>query len=276
MPVRGFACSAMRGFGWVESMNETAENTRTDTEQQTTEEAARSIRLGTFFLVAVMWLAFAFAIWFALRTVIVFPVIRITHWVLVGWMPELFDSVTQSYQQVKLTLLASTHGIGGLPDSQFMVDISFDALKFCYGLPIYVGLTAATALWSDRYWPKILVGLVLLPLTQVFALVGNALKVAGFEMSAAASTGLIDAGVSADVAHQVATVANDDAVALLAQHWMSLELIGVWSQFGTLIVPVLAPVALWIALNGTFLRALQGSALAETEPAPGPDSPTRS
>ena len=139
-----------------------------------TEEAARSIRLGTFFMVAVMWLAFSFAVWFALRTVIVFPVIRMAHWVLTAWMPELFEAATQSYQEVKLSLYASTHAIGGLPDSQFVVDISFDALKFCYGLPIYVGLTAATALWSDRYWPKILLGLVILPVTQVFALVGNA------------------------------------------------------------------------------------------------------
>lgn len=257
-------------------MSEQDASNRIEAEQRSAEEAARSIRLGTFFMVAVMWLAFSFAVWFALRTMIVFPVIRMTHWVLTGWMPELFQGAAQSYQQVKLSLYASTHGIGGLPDAQFVVDISFDALKFCYGLPIYVGLTAATALWSDRYWPKILLGLVLLPITQVFALVGNALKVAGFELVAAASTGLVDAGVAPAVAQQVATVAGQDAVATLSQHWMSLELIGVWSQFGTLIVPVLAPVALWIALNGTFLRALQGSALAEPEPAPGPDGPTQS
>ncbi|HWT16277.1 MAG TPA: exosortase H-associated membrane protein [Patescibacteria group bacterium] len=245
-------------------------------EQAAVEEAARTVRLGTFFLVAVMWLAFSFAIWFALRTMIVFPVIRATHWVLTAWMPELFQSVSQSYQQVKLSLYAATHAIGGLPDSQFIVDISFDALKFCYGLPIYVGLTAATALWSDRYWPKILLGLVILPITQVFALIGNALKVAGFEMAAAASTGLVDAGVAPAVAQQVAIAANNDVGAILSKHWMNLELIAVWSQFGTLIVPVLAPVALWIALNGTFLRALQGSALAVPEPPPGQDGPTQS
>jgi hypothetical protein len=257
-------------------MSEQEASNRSEAEQRSAEEAARSIRLGTFFMVAVMWLAFSFAVWFALRTMIVFPVIRMTHWVLTAWMPELVQGAAQSYQQVKLSLYASTHGIGGLPDSQFLVDISFDALKFCYGLPIYVGLTAATALWSDRYWPKILLGLVLLPVTQVFALVGNALKVAGFELAAAASTGLVDAGVAPAVAQQVATRAGQDAVAILSQHWMSLELIGVWSQFGTLIVPVLAPVALWIALNGTFLRALQGSALAEPEPAAGQDGPTQS
>ena len=257
-------------------MSDQETRTQVEVEQVSTEEAARSIRLGTFFMVAVMWLAFSFAVWFALRTVIVFPVIRMAHWVLTAWMPELFEAATQSYQEVKLSLYAATHAIGGLPDSQFVVDISFDALKFCYGLPIYVGLTAATALWSDRYWPKILLGLVILPVTQVFALVGNALKVAGFEMTAAASTGLVEAGVAPAVAQQVAMVANNDVLAILSSHWMSLELIGVWSQFGTLIVPVLAPVALWIALNGTFLRALQGSALAEPEPAPGPDGPTQS
>ena len=126
------------------------------------EHVHRSVALGT----SAGLLAFSFAVWFALRTVIVFPVIRIAHWVLTAWMPELFQAAAQSYQQVKLSLYASTHAIGGLPDSQFIVDISFDALKFCYGLPIYVGLTAATALWSDRYWPKILLGLVILPVTQ--------------------------------------------------------------------------------------------------------------
>ncbi len=257
-------------------MSEQEASNRSEAEQRSVEEAARSIRLGTFFMVAVMWLAFSFAVWFALRTMIVFPVIRMADWLLTAWMPELFQAAAQSYQQVKLSLYASTHGIGGLPDSQFLVDISFDALKFCYGLPIYVGLTAATALWSDRYWPKIVLGLVILPITQVFALVGNALKVAGFELSAAASTGLVDAGVAPAVAQQVAAKAGQDAISILSQHWMSLELIGVWSQFGTLIVPVLAPVALWIALNGTFLRALQGSALAEQEPAPGQDGPTQS
>ena len=261
----------MRGFGWADGMNE-----QDSIEQATTEDAARSIRLGTFFAVAVAWLAFSFAIWFALRTLIVFPVIRATNALLTAWMPELFQAATQSYQQVKLSLYASTHALGGLPDSQFIVDISFDALKFCYGLPIYVGLTAATALWSDRYWPKILLGLLLLPITQVFALVGNALKVAGFEMVSAASTGLVDAGVAPAVAQQVALAANNDTVAILSSHWMNLELIAIWSQFGILIVPVLAPVALWIALNGTFLRPLQASALVEPEPVSGQNGPTQS
>ena len=46
---------------------------------------------------------------------IVFPVIRAAHWVLTAWMPELFQAASQSYQQVKLSLYAATHAIGGLP-----------------------------------------------------------------------------------------------------------------------------------------------------------------
>lgn len=246
--------------GWVEMRESELQNTIE------AEDGARTVGLGTFLLVAVAWLAFSFAIWFFLSSFIVFPVIRGTSFVLLNWMPEVFEAVSQSHHRVVIGLLAQTHGLGGLPEGAMSVDVYLDALKFCYGLPIYVGLTAATALWSDRYWPKIVLGFVVLPFTQIVAMVGEALKIALFDVSAATQQGLIEAGIDAAASAAIGQQAARDTAAQLALHWITPEVAALWSQFGSLIVPVLAPVALWIAVNGHFLRALQGSAWRQEEP----------
>ena len=98
-----------------------------------------------------------------------------------------------------------------------------DPARYAYGLPLFLALLLAAR--SKRGWKKALVGYLLLFIPQTFSLVLEILR-------------------------QI-MVAGGRPGALAVDQWQ-LEAIAMGYQAGSLLLPALAPVALWLWLDRDF------------------------
>ena len=114
--------------------------------------------LRKFFLAAVLWLPLAFFLWFALRSVVVFLPIRLALAWLSGWLPELVKGGSQDMFEMSVRTVATLGDVAGLPSNKLEVPGTTNALAYCYGLPILVGLVMATPLTWARTFAQIAIG----------------------------------------------------------------------------------------------------------------------
>jgi hypothetical protein len=219
-----------------------------------------------FFLAALLWLPAAFFLWFVLRSVVVFAPIRLAGFVLTRWMPELFRSSAQEYERFIYTIAANVAGVAGLPTGTLEISLDVNALQYCYGLPVLVGLVMATPLDWKRTFAQLLGGWALLVPVQAFGLVFEAFRDVYFGLGGAVASGLVDAGypAAASAAGQAAASAG---AATLAAHGLSAELVGVAYQFAYLALPAIAPVVIWVAFNRRFIEVLTLEGRPMMEPA---------
>lgn len=219
-----------------------------------------------FFLAALLWLPAAFFLWYVLRSVVVFAPIRVATAVLTGWMPELFHAGSQEYERFIYAITANVAGVEGLPTSAIEIALDVNALQYCYGLPVLVGLVMATPLDWKRTLAQLLGGWLLLVPVQAFGLVFEAFRDVYFGLGGAVASGLVDAGypAAASAAGQAAASAG---AATLAAHGLSAELVGVAYQFAYLALPAIAPVVIWVAFNRRFIEALTLEGRSMMEPA---------
>ncbi|HOE42529.1 MAG TPA: hypothetical protein PLB25_12985 [Rhodoferax sp.] len=98
-----------------------------------------------------------------------------------------------------------------------------DPARYAYGLPLFLALLLAAR--SKRWWKKALIGYLLLLIPQTFSLVLEILR-------------------------QI-MVAGGRPGALAVDQWQ-LEAIAIGYQAGSLLLPALAPLALWLWLDQDF------------------------
>lgn len=231
--------------------------------------------LKRFLLQAVLWLPLAFFLWFVLRTAVVAPSVHLAGAWLTHWMPEVFgripgcvpaddvlgcNAIGQSYEIFFYNVMANVSGVQGLPSPVLEVTLQANALMFCYGIAVLVGLVMATPLDWTRTFAQIGAGIAILMPVQAFSLVGDALKSVAYELAPAVQAGVADAGYTNESVAAGERAASN-AQAALAAHGMGADAIGLWYQFGYLILPAILPVVLWILFNRRFIESL-GARLA--------------
>lgn len=214
--------------------------------------------LRRFVLTAAFWLPAMFFLWYTLSSAVVFPVIRLSAWILGAWIPDLLASMTQDYHYAVYAYYADLSGVAGLPATRIAVEEQrTNVLIYCYGLPLLYGLVMATPLNWRRTWLQLGIGFAVLTLVETFGLVGEVLKTLAYGVN-----GAVHAALSAMQYAHVAAPAGDAAeqhmLAALGQHGLSLDAIGLIYQFGYLVLPAVTPVALWILMNRRFLEGLVG------------------
>ena len=232
-------------------------------------------QLKGFFLAALLWLPLAFFLWYTLRTAVVFAPIRVAGWVLTNWMPELFHATSQEYERFIYAITANVAGVPGLPTATLEIALDVNALQYCYGLPVLVGLVMATPLDWRRTFAQVFGGWLLLVPVQAFGLVFEAFRDVYFGLGGAVASGLVDAGYGA-AASAAAQAAASAGAATLAAHGLSAELVGVAYQFAYLALPAIAPVVLWVAFNRRFIEDLTLEGRRPAEPQPTRRGPTDS
>ena len=220
--------------------------------------------LKRFLLQAVLWLPLAFFLWYMLRTGVVALPIRLAGLVLTNWMPDLFTGVTQEYDHVLYVVKAFIGG-AGLPSDHLEVTLKANALMYCYGLAVLVGLIMATPLDWTRTFLQLAGGLLVIIPMQALSLVCDAIKSVGFDLDAAAAAGIVDAGYPQQ-AQAAGAVALKAAQATLAGHGVGLELAGAAYQFAYLIIPPIVPVVFWILCNRRFIEQLGARLAPSLEP----------
>jgi hypothetical protein len=226
--------------------------------------------LKRFLLQAVLWLPLAFFLWYVLRYAVVSPAVRMAGAWLTSWMPELYGrlpgcvpaddilgcaNIGQNYEIFVYVVVANVSGVPGVPGNALEVTLQANALMYCYGTAVLVGLVMATPLDWKRTFAQIGAGLLALMPLQAFSLVGDALKSVAYDLAPAVTAGVADAGF-AEASIPAGARAAGAAQAVLASHGLTAEAIGLWYQFGYLIVPPIVPVVVWILFNRGFIESL--------------------
>jgi len=193
---------------------------------------AEEVSLKAFLLQAVLWLPLAFFLWFVLRTVAVFPVVRLVSAVLTGWLPDIFAGASQNFHTIDVDTLLPVPGQFDAEGRQGLMTLTSNALQYAYGMPVLIGLVMATPMTWTRTFVQLAIGFAVLIPMQAFGVGTELLKIIAFET-------------------------GPDGAAALARNGVSPTALALAYQFGYLILPALTPIVLWILMNRPFIEALR-------------------
>lgn len=205
--------------------------------------------LKAFLLTAVLWLPLAFFLWFVVRSVVVYLPIKLAGAGLLGWMPQVFESVAQEFSNVVVLTRFEATGFEATPDGQrAMLSTDVDALMYCYGWPILLALVMATPLTWRRTFLQLGIGLLVLVPAQAL-------------------------GIAGEILLQLSYNFGDEVKAAVEAAGASQYLVAFWYQFGYLILPPIVPVVAWILMNRRFIESIAGPFREPDAPAGGPKDP---
>lgn len=179
-----------------------------------------------FLLLVTLWLPLGFFLWFYLATVFLAPVYLLTKFVFEFAFPQLFSGL--EITRHLFTVVTNIPHPGG-DGVRGIIQLSINPMIYGYGLPLLAALSAATPMpWKDRV-VQLVAGYGVVALVQVWGTVWESLKLLALESGPGGRGGVEATG-------------------------LSLDGVAVAYQLGTLILPALAPVLVWVALNQTFIR----------------------
>jgi hypothetical protein len=189
----------------------------------------RANSLGRFVLRVIAWLPLTFAVWYLAAPLFVWPVAVLSEVVTRTAFGDLVKTVEQNGPLLNfVTSLRPGQATSG-PKS--VLEVESNVLLFTFGLPMFAALILATR-EPHRIRQLILGYLILLPF-ETFSVVADFLKNAA-----------ILAGPA--VASQIGFTS-----------WQR-EAIAFSYQFGTLILPTVAPAIVWVLMDRRFLESFAG------------------
>ena len=191
---------------------------------------AGSDSLPRFVLRVVAWLPLTFAVWYLAAPLLVWPVALLTELITrstFDWVKnvEQMGPLVTFVTSLKPDEAANPSGV------KAVLSVESNVLLFSFGLPMLAALILA-AQEPHRVWMLLVGYAVLLPF-QTFSVVADFLK---------------NAAILAGPA--VASQTNLNA-------WQR-EVIAFCYQFGTLILPTVAPAIVWVLMHRRFLERLAG------------------
>ncbi len=195
-----------------------------------TEQESRDA-LRQFFMLAVAWLPLGFFFWYYLSGMLVFPLGHLTRMILVGALPALFAGLDQNAHFFEIiTRIPVDQGLSGGAGEGGLIAFDINPMIYAYGLPVLFGLVMSTPLKFRERALQLLLGYLGLLLVQAWGVSFEALKSLAFGLPG-----------------------GDQAI---LQSGIPPTLIALGYQLGYLVLPALAPVVLWIAMNRRFFRVL--------------------
>jgi hypothetical protein len=187
--------------------------------------------LSRFILATLAWLPLLFAVWYFASPLLLWPVHLIAKAVCAAGFGDLVQSTDSAGSTISfLTTLRPGYAQGG-----GRVSVDVNPLLYSYGMPMFAALVLAA---REPGWIRtLLIGFVVLVPFAAF-------------------------GVMADFLKNVAITSGPMVASQTGFSQLQRELIAFSFQFGSLIVPTVAPAALWVLLHRRFLERLR-----ETGPA---------
>ena len=191
--------------------------------------------LARFVLRVAAWLPVTFAVWYLAAPVLVWPAASLAELVARDGFGDLVRSVERSGAVVSfVTSLKPAYGAVTGPVSA-VVSVDSNVLLYSFGLPMLVALILAAG--EPHVVRHMLVGYLVLVPFQTWGVVADFLKTVAITAGPAVSA---QAGFSP---------------------WQR-EVIAFSYQFGTLILPTVAPAVVWVLMHRRFLENLRGAARA--------------
>ena len=182
--------------------------------------------LTRFVLAVLAWLPATFAVWYFAAPIVLWPAMLIAELVARAGFADLVRAVDQSGAVlVFTTTLKPGHTIEG-----GFVTVEVNALLYSFGLPMFAALTLAAR--ETRWVRALVIGYVALLPAIAWGVVADFLK---------------NIGITA--APQVASQTGFSA--------LQRELIVFAFQFGSLILPAVAPAIAWVLTHRAFLERVR-------------------
>ena len=184
--------------------------------------------LTRFVLAVLAWLPVTFAVWYFAAPVILWPVTLVSELVVRVGFGDLVRAVEQNAAVVTFTTsLRPGQAIAGS-----VVTVEVDALLYSFGLPMFAALTLAA---REPHWQRTLaIGYVAL-------------------------VPAIAWGVLADFLKNIGITATPQVVSQAGFTRVQRELIVFAFQFGSLILPAVAPAIVWVLTHRAFLERVRGA-----------------
>ena len=191
---------------------------------------ADSDSLPRFVLRVIAWLPLTFAVWYLAAPLLVWPV---------ALLAELFTRNTfdwvKSVEQIGplITFVTSLKPVEGANPAgvKAVVSVESNVLLFSFGLPMLAALILAAR--EPHRVRMLLIGFVVLLPFQTFSVVADFLK-------------------------NVAILAGPAVSSQTSFNAFQREVIAFCYQFGTLILPTVAPAIVWVLMHRRFLEKLSG------------------
>jgi hypothetical protein len=207
-----------------------------DTGQAAAPEAGtphEELRLSELLILASLWMLFGFMLWFYLSAFHGAPARMMSGAILADILGEHFHRIVVQPDQHFLFQVETTIQYVFRDGSQDMLGFIVNPLVFSYGLPLLFGLVMGS---DVSWWRKagiLLIGYVVITLVQVWGVVFESLKMLAFNFGSQTHDIVRAAGVS------------DTVIAL-------------GYQLGTLILPALSPIFVWVLTNRPLVEQFVG------------------
>ena len=186
--------------------------------------------LYAFFLKAALWLPLCLALWYWKAEWFNGPAAIVSGWIMRGLFPGWVQAVEWSQRTISLVTTLRVPMVPGVNEGKVAVMVAeANPLLYTYGLPLFAALLLASG--EAKRWRKLMLGAVVLIPFQAW-------------------------GICFDLLKQVAITAGPDVTAQTGFSTWQRESIALGYQLGTLILPTVAPIALWLALNRQLIPML--------------------
>jgi hypothetical protein len=202
--------------------------------------------VGRFFLAVVILLPLSFGAWYYMAIVITWPLTYLVDLVMTGLFPRAIAAVEQQGYILDVVTSFAPPPTPGLPPGRVgELVFELNPLIYGYSLPLYTALVLATPGKESAKWGIWILGMLVLFPIQAWGVCFDILKTLLF-------------GLGPEIGGQLG----------FAQ-WQ-IEAVALGYQFGSLILPAVTPVVLWIAFHRSYLATLvPGFAGRFAPPGPG-------
>lgn len=201
--------------------------------RKSAQSAGEPLKLSEFLILSALWMVFGFMLWYYLSAFHTAPARVASEAILNQLLGSDFHRIVADPERNFLYLVetripftfpdGTTHGLG------FIVN----PLIFSYGLPLLFGLVMGSNAGWKRKLGTLLVGYAVITLVQVWGVVWQSLKTLAFNF-------------------------GEQTQAVVQAHGVSETAIALSYQLGTLILPALAPVIIWVLANRALVEQFVG------------------
>ena len=199
----------------------------------TRPERDAPLRLGELLLLAFLWMIFGFMLWYYLAVFHGAPARFAADAILGQLLGSDFSRIVPEPDQRFLfqveTAIRFTFRDGSTEALGFVVN----PLIFGYGLPLLFGLVMGSDARARRKLGIMLLGYGVITLVQIWGVVFQSLKMLAFDF-------------------------GEQTRSVILAHGISETLVAVGYQLGTLILPALAPIIVWVLTNRRLVEQFVG------------------
>ena len=195
--------------------------------------AADELKLSELLILASLWMLFGFMLWFYLSAFHGAPARILSDAVLSQILGSNFHQVVVEPNQHFIFQVETTIQYTFRDGTTDALGFIVNPLVFSYGLPLLFGLVMGSDVSAWRKAGILLIGYLAITFVQVWGVVFQSLKMLAFNFGATTHAIVNDAGIS------------DSAIAL-------------GYQLGSLILPALAPIFVWVLTNRPLVEQFVG------------------